>query len=203
MRNARTSRIPRAGLTLLEVLFATAIMSMVAALVFLILHRSSDHFSNESSSLQLEGRAREILIEVARDLRESHRDTFSTGDPPVPVVDGTAYNDFRFRVNSGYDLKDRSVQYAGTVRYRFRLDDGEFADGLDNNGNGLVDEGYVEKTDRYGTITRIGTDAKQPGITFTPNGRVVVVTLTLERRDLKGTPIRRQASISVDLRNEP
>lgn len=192
---------PFEGLTLLEVIFASAIMSTIAVMVFLILHRSTDTYSNQSMHLALDERGREILAEIARDLREGGRDTFSSGTPPVAIVEGQPYGDLRFGVNSGYDMTGRRILFTRVVRYRFVLDAGESANGMDDDGDGLADEGFVERTDRHGRTTRLCGDVRSPGLAFVVTDRLVKVTLVLERRDPKGTLIRRDAVTSVELRN--
>lgn len=194
---------PRRGLTLLEVLVASVIMSALAAIVFLVLQRSTDTYSNESVHLSLEEQGREVLAQIARDLRDSSAATMTTGDVPVPVTEGSKYNDLRFQVNTGYDLDLREVQYARTVRYRWRMAADEVANGLDDNGNGLADEGYIEKSDRFGKVTKICDDVKKQGLTFLIGARLVTVTLELEQRDLKGTLIHRKIVSTVELRNTP
>ncbi|MBI3855317.1 MAG: hypothetical protein HY293_06465 [Planctomycetes bacterium] len=175
-----------AGLTLVEVLFASMFMSFMALMVYLVLHRSSDTYSNESMHLALDERAREAMSEIARDLREAGDTTLSTGDPPLPVLDGQKVSDLRFGVHSGYDMTGRKVLYTRVVRYRFMPAAGE---------------GYVERTDRSGVTTHLCDDVKNGGLTFVVSGRKVTVTLALERRDLKGTLIHREATTSVELRN--
>jgi hypothetical protein len=189
------------GLTLVEVVFATAFLSILVFIVYLVLHRSSERIGNESVHLSLDERAREVLSEVARDLRDSARETLSTGIPPAPVVPGQAYADLRFGVNSGYDLATRAVQFSRTVRYRFVPDPADPANGADDDGDGLVDEGSVEKTDLHGGVTRICDDVVASGLRFVLQDRLVTVTLTREHRDPKGTIVRREANTSVELRN--
>jgi len=191
----------RAGLTLLEVIIASTIMSVLVLMVYLILHRSTDTYGNESLRLSLDQRSRDVLAEIARDLREAGSTTLTTGDPPTSVVEGTSYNDLRFGVNSGYDLANRKVLFTRIVRYRWRMDPDEAANGKDDNANGLIDEGYIEKRDRYGVVTRICDDVKYRGLTFIAGPGLVTVTLELERRDPKGTLVTRKAVTAIELRN--
>lgn len=202
MATSRVSaeKIP-GGLTLVEVIFSSIIMSLVVLLVYLVLHRSTETAGNESLHLSLDERAREVLAEIARDLRESARHTLSSGDPPAPVPLGQAVADLRFGVNSGYDMTQRKLLFTRIVRYRFVLGPGEIPNGTDDDGDGLVDEGAVEKTDRFGVTTRICSDVAASGLKFVVSDRLVTVTLVLERRDAKRTLLRREAVTSVELRN--
>ncbi len=193
----------RAGLGLLEVLVATAVLSVLVGIVYLLLQRSSDTYVNESVHLSLDGRARELLSEISRDLREAGPATLKTGDPPVPVVAGQPVADLRFGMISGFDQVRREAQFARPARYRWIPAPGESLNGSDDNGDGRIDEGVVEKTDPFGKTTRVCSDVKAGGLKFVYTPHKVGVTLELEQRDLKGTRIRRQATITVDLRNEP
>jgi hypothetical protein len=195
------SRNPRAGLTLVEVVFASAFLSVLVFIVYLVLHRSADRVGNESIHLALDERAREVLSQLARDLRDSARETLSSGTPPAPVVTGQAYADLRFGVNSGYDLATRAIRFTQVCRYRFVPDPAELANGADDDGDGLADEGSVEKTDRHGQVTRICDNVAASGLRFVLEGRLITVTLVLAQRDSKGFIVRREAKTSVELRN--
>lgn len=193
----------RAGLSLVEVLIASGILSVLVTIVYLVLQRSSDTYANESVHLSLDERARETLTEISRDLREAGSATMRTGDPPVPLVDGQPVEDLRFGTISGFDPTRREVQFSNTVRYRWRPALGEVVNGLDDNGDGRADEGTVERTDPSGKVTRLCGDVKVQGLKFVYTPHKVAVTLDLERLDLKGTRVQRRATTTVDLRNGP
>ena len=93
----------RAGLSLVEVLIASGILSVLVAIVYLVLQRSTDTYANEAVHLSLDERARETLTEIGRDLREAGSATMRTGDPPVPLVPGQPYADLRFGTISGFE----------------------------------------------------------------------------------------------------
>jgi hypothetical protein len=193
----------KSGLSLLEVLFATAIMGAVISMVYVILHRSTQRFGNEMVHLALEERARETLLRVARDLREAGEGTLRAGDPPVVPLPGQAYHDLRFGVITGYDFAGREARFGESVRYRWVPDPADPVNGRDDDGNGTVDDGWVELTDRRGRTSRICSHVTAQGLSFKVEGAVVTVTLDLERRDADGRPVRGSAVKSIELRNRP
>ncbi|HLF92766.1 MAG TPA: prepilin-type N-terminal cleavage/methylation domain-containing protein [Planctomycetota bacterium] len=193
----------RAGLSLVEVLIASGILSVLVAIVYLVLQRSTDTYANEAVHLSLDERARETLTEIGRDLREAGSATMRTGDPPVPLVPGQPYADLRFGTISGFDPTRREAQFSNAVRYRWRSALGEIVNGQDDNGDGRADEGYVERTDPSGKVTCLCGDVKVQGLKFVFTPNKVAVTLDLERRDPKGTRVQRKAATTVDLRNGP
>lgn len=194
-----------AGLTLLEVMVASAVLTAAVSMVYLVLHRASDSYANETVHLALDERARDVLAQMAREIREAGLATFVTGTPPAGLVAGTPVSDIQFGRHSGFDLGARKVRFENVVHYRWAIDPAELPDGKDNNGNGLVDEGILEKTETFPgrpvVRSRVCGDVTNQGLTFVLRGRSVAITLELARKDLRGTLVRRTAETSVELRN--
>jgi type II secretory pathway pseudopilin PulG len=196
------------GFTLLETVIAGAILAAVVVTIFAVLNSSSAETAAQSKRLELDRLARDTAEQIARDLREAGLSTLRTWiqiPGPAgfyPPANGTTYYDLQFGKHSGYDLKTKKVLFANTLRYRWMRDAAEIDDGLDNNGNAVADEGHVERTDPYGTVTRICPDVKEQGLKFVLNGRTVAITLELERKD-RGTGVlyAARAETTVELRN--
>ena len=106
----------------------------------------------------------------------------------------------------------------------FEYEIGELDDGLDNNGNGLIDEGRLVLTENAGltndrrVITRWvaellegelddGLDnngnglVDEPGFLVERIGESLIVRVTLQKRDAEGRLMTRTARTSVRLRN--
>jgi hypothetical protein len=185
------------------VVFATAIMGAVISMVYVILHRSTTTWGNEMVQLALVERARETLLRVARDLREAGPDTLRAGEPPVVPAAGQVYHDLRFNVITGYDLTEREARFDVGVRYRWVPDPADPVNGRDDDGNGTVDDGWVEMTDRHGRVSKICSHVKLQGLSFQVEGPVVTVTLELERMDPRRKPVTGKLVKSLELRNRP
>lgn len=196
---------PPNGFSLLEVMVAAAILTFVVALIYAALFSAGDTYANDSVHLALDERGREVLNQMVRELREAGVSTFVSGSPPAAIVAGTPYADVSFGRHSGLNLTTKQVEFGHTVRYRWVLDPAEIANGKDDNANGLVDEGLIEKTETFlgkpAVTTRICRDVKNQGLKFVLQNRSVAITLELERRDPKGTVVARKVETTAELRN--
>lgn len=61
----------QSGLTMLEVIIAAVLLSAVMAMTFAIMSSSSDQVAAAQVALELEERAREVLNQITKDLRQS------------------------------------------------------------------------------------------------------------------------------------
>lgn len=200
-----------AGLTMIEVLVATVILSAVVAMSSWLVWSASDHVSTAEIELQLENQAREAVQVIAKELRQSRIETVIKLDPasikpdasnmasvtPPGLKDsvtipnpkpGEAFNAIRFRVpgntmdlttlNAYYDPTDKTKQnnfnmqkfktsedsaWTYEIMYYWEIDNthirnegvlgsgpnGYIPNGVDDNGNGLVDEGLVRKIESW------------------------------------------------------
>jgi prepilin-type N-terminal cleavage/methylation domain-containing protein len=151
----------RSGLTLLELLLAVVILAMIGAKVFQMLAQTSDVMSTQERETVLDDQANSVLKMIAYNIMASDRDTLA----PAAVAPLTT-DDIRYRVNLG--LQDGAVVWKdpeeigqddadNDVYWRENPDaeserrvvwtravapflEGEIPDGMDNNGNGLIDE---------------------------------------------------------------
>ena len=107
----------------------------------------------------------------------------------------------------------------------FQLETGEVADGLDNNGNGSIDEGQVVWTQNVGQpdqqsvtlchgvsallqgeVANLADDngnglIDEPGLVFSLDGNVLVIQLSLEALDPDGRLVVKSARTAVRIRN--
>jgi type II secretory pathway pseudopilin PulG len=74
----------RAGLTLLEVAIASILLVVIFGVAFAILMSSSDHAVASEAELQLENRAREVINQVASELRQTTWDKVYVGGGGIP-----------------------------------------------------------------------------------------------------------------------
>ena len=193
----RASR--RSGFTLIEALFAMALLALIVVKITLVLDSASDANSQESSAMTLEDNARRVLDKLAYAVMSADRDAlfpdpespnFSTeiefqirlgveegevvySDPEWIGMEG---NSVRHKNNPGLPEELR-VTWCNTVRPFLA---GEVDNGADDNGNGLSDE---------------------DGLSFTLNGNAVTIRLCLERKRKDGTAIIQTVETVVTVRN--
>ncbi len=197
------------GFTLLEVAVAATILFVVMSMAYLLLFASSNEYANQTVHLALDERARDVLADMVRELQNAQ-------DPPTPESplqpSDPGYDpgkpfctELAFRTISRFDYASRAPVFGNQVRYRWILESGETANGMDDNGNGLVDEGAIEKTEtlegRPAVRSVICRDVACKGLRFLPGNGSVSITLELQRRDARDTLVSRKAATTAQLRN--
>lgn len=199
----------RKGATLLEVIVASAILVGVLGMAYLLLQTSTNEYANQSVHLALDQRARDVLADMVRELNNArHPPTaaspLAAGDPgydsSIP-----RYTDLAFSMISRFDYAGKQPVFGDQVRYRWVLEDGETVNGKDDNRNGLVDEGVIEKIETFegkpAVTTVVCRDVAFKGLRFQPGDHVVTVVLDLQRRDMRNTLVLRKVETTADLRN--
>lgn len=129
----------RAGFTLLEATVVAALLSSVLGSVAYMLNSTSNAFRTGSLLAHMDSDANGALQAASRALRGCSADWIT---PPTPNGSEEAI-DFQ-RVIS---VEDDGTATPGTIeRLAFEYDDFEADDGVDNDGDGLVDEGRLVLT---------------------------------------------------------
>jgi hypothetical protein len=190
------------GFTILELAIASTVAILMLAAVYAVTSESTDTARLGTNVAVLEGGASRALDRIATQLVAAGLETL---DPPDPL--GIASLTFRKATGADagevtwgpresigirtfgndrevvwvrdVDAEDgpREIVLVGSVR---ALAEGEIANGIDDNGNGLVDE---------------------EGLSFELTGRTLTIRLSLETRDRVGGVLTRTVSTSVKLRN--
>lgn len=191
----------RAGFTLIEAAIAIALLALVFVKVGMLVKMRADTAAHESTSLVVDDQARRVLEQISYAVMGASRERLIP-DPQSPIYS----SELRYEVSLG--VQDGSVvwgdaQWIGLgagdreVAWRERPDtpderrvvwckvvrpflEGELMNGLDDNGNGLIDE---------------------KGLVFTLNGNRVTVRLTLERKSDTGEIVTRTVETMVTCRN--
>lgn len=192
------------GVALVEVVIASAILGGVTLMSYLILFASTETYESQAAQLKLDARARETLEEVARSLRMSDGDSLWTGAPLKKLAPKEETSDLLYYLPGAFDMS-KAVQNGGKAvldqSHRLRwICDESAVDGLDNDNDGLVDEGYVEQTGPTGTKTRLCSDVPvqvgeydpiakktvlRPGFVCSRDQGIVTITLNVETLDPK------------------
>jgi type II secretory pathway pseudopilin PulG len=189
-----------AGFTLLGTVMAVALLAVIALFLadgVLVSARVSRELSVENDLLTAAQRG---LAEMEDEIRNTSADATQSG---IAVTNGGA--GLQFRTIAGFDTTANAPVWSGLITYRWELAPGERDNGIDDDGNGLVDEGRLVRLDERGAkAVLIDAVAKSPAFTLaTAGGRT---TLTLDLTVLRvvseprtGRSVRRRA-VSTTLR---
>jgi prepilin-type N-terminal cleavage/methylation domain-containing protein len=210
-------RSRESGYTLLELAIATAILTIALGSLTLLGGRSAGALSASTSQSELDSHARRALTRISEELLPSGMSVLT----PATLDKGAAEVGYR---RSGGPVGGRN-SWVEPRRFAFGYEVGELDDGLDNNGNGLVDEGVVTWTIDAGLATEhtlilchgvreLGWREQQNGIdddgdglvdergfSVRRSGDVLRLGLTLERLDAERHPIVRSLETTVQPRN--
>jgi prepilin-type N-terminal cleavage/methylation domain-containing protein len=208
----------RTGLTLLELMFSMTIFSVVVAGVYGLLFTGVDTYGMGMTLTELERHTGRVLDQLADELSVSGKE--KTSPHPVPP---TSSSSLLFAPSAGYAAGN--TQWAPSRSVTLEYDPEDPNDGVDNNGNGMIDECVVvlrtdvgEPTERRIELTRWvpeylegeipnGLDdngnglVDERGLSFDLVGDVWTIRLSLERRDGKGRTLVHTVETSVTSRN--
>lgn len=208
-----------AGVTLLELVIAVAVMGAVFIALFNVLARAQDLETHAIVMADLRAKARVAVERIARELRDSGPSTFSP--PPIAPLGGSS---LVYRRADGRTAS--TPTFGGQRRIEWRASAGEAMDGIDNDRDGLVDEGAVVWTeDPFGSppgrevifvdgVGLLGAGeaadvvdnnanglVDEAGLSFDLSGEILTIRLTLERRGPKGGVLRASAEAAVRVQN--
>lgn len=208
---------PRSAFTAVELLLAVTLLGLMLASAAQVVTKSSDAYRTNRAIRRLEQRAHKALDRVLTELAAT-----GVGYLDPPTVEGIPYTVLEYDTV----LLQGTIAVAGpTSRLSLEMEAGEVDDGVDNNGNGLVD-------DRILVLTRdVGGPAEQrvvlcrgvrellegelpdgldnngnvlgdePGFHLVRNGRALTVRLTLEGIGPQGEPLACTLETSAMMRN--
>ncbi len=192
----------RNGFSLIEVLAVMALAAIVFVKVGLLVRMRAQTDSQENTAMIVEDQARSVMERISYALMGTARDRLR------PTLDMPLYsNELRYQASLGIDEKgevvwdepetlglgdvdsqvvwrrtsagseEQRVVWCNSVRPFL---EGELINGMDDNGNGLIDE---------------------KGLTFSLHGSLVTVRLSLHRVDEDGKGIVRSLEMSLTIRN--
>lgn len=209
----------REGSALIEVLLAMALMSTVVGALFAVGNTSTKLCDTGVAKANLEGNLRRALERVSREFHGARADSLA-GLAESPAWQEQVDFDRPGSMRSG----DGRITWSSN-RAEFRLEPGESDDGIDNDGNGLVDEGMLVVLQDAGgadeLVTVIAHDVREyledelpngiddnanglideRGVTFERIGNELRIHLTLEAIGRDGRTVTRTLTTSVWSRN--
>jgi prepilin-type N-terminal cleavage/methylation domain-containing protein len=217
MRSSRQSTA-RAGFSLVEMLIVALILSLTLGVVGMVARSSDRAFQTGTTAADLELQVAQAMERIVVELRPAVLGTLAPQPLPTLGADGIQYL-------HALDFVAGEVVTSPLRRLAFEYAEGELDDGLDNNSNGLIDEGRVVLTEDLGgplerriVLTRWvaehfegeldnGLDDNGNGLEDERGfhvelvGETLFVRLTLERRDAQQRGLLRTGRTSTRLRN--
>ncbi|MCA8971396.1 MAG: hypothetical protein KDC95_16505 [Planctomycetes bacterium] len=153
-----------------------------------------------------------IVERLVKELRAGHRASFSTkaiADDVtamrasaigewIPAVEATPRKNLRFTSAEG-KISMNAVLATDTREYDYFLDAGESDNGMDDDGDGMIDEGTLILRRAGGpalTVAR-GVEAFE----YEVDGRAIRLLIRIARRDEKGRIYRVSATPTIFVRN--
>lgn len=211
-------RHTRAGFSLLELTIAIVLLTVFLGTAGLAVRQGYDAYRNTSSVADLQTRLRRAMDGTAGELVATGREVLF----PDPVGD---YGSETLSFRNAVGLAGTGPLWGDLNRIGFEYEAGDPDDGVDNDGDGLVDEGLLVLTRDVGgpnemrVVLCSGVAEMGAGETIDDddeNGNgvkdemgfnvqrvddVLVLRLTLEARDAGGREQLRSVQTSIRLRN--
>ena len=210
------------GTTLLEIVLGLTLFSAFAGSAFLAIDAASRSYRTETSVSHLEFLARKALDDVSERLRAADFASIT----PLPVIPPASASSLDFQGSRGF--VNGAVDWGPTERLAFESDPSDAEDGLDNDADGLVDEGrlvWIENpglgggrrtvlcshvsASLEGELAGNGADDNDNGLIDERGfcvefvGDRAIARITLERRDTAGRLMRWSSTRAVTPRNTP
>jgi len=205
-----------AGFTLIETLIGMTLLTIVLGGVVMATQRGLGLFEQSNATADINSRAARAVNRILQEM-------IGSGPlvPAPPVFWGSATADFQLA--TGWAAGEAT--WGPTRRIGFEYQAGELDNGIDDNGNGLVDEGSVVLTEDVGGLEerRVvlvngvsellqgefanGADDNgnglrdEAGLSFAMEDDTLVVRLSLERIGPDGNLMVRTQTVSMRLRN--
>jgi prepilin-type N-terminal cleavage/methylation domain-containing protein len=210
-------RRDRSGFSLIEVLITVSLVGTFLGSLLLVINAGSKAARTGMARQSTEGLARRCVDRMASELVSSASGTLSP-DPVAPW--GTSA--LTFQRIEGYTAG--AIDWGTPVRLSLELDVGELDDGVDNNGNGLVDErrlvytidpGGAEESTTWAHGVRELLEGESPnalddngnglkdeaGLSFQRVGGRLLIRLSLQENDGQGNVLVHTVTTTVRLRN--
>lgn len=208
----------RGGFTLVEFSVSLLVLSSFLGAAILVTRSGSKAVDQTRVSTELEMRIRRALERSADELMSTGRSVLfpdPTGDEGSETLD--------FRRATG--LAGSNVTWGELCALAFEYEEGELDDGVDNNGNGLVDEGVLVLTRNKGAADArrvvLAHGVSEWGLGEEPNNAdddgngvedemgfnvqreddLLFLRLTLEAVDGDDNLVQREMTTTVRLRN--
>jgi prepilin-type N-terminal cleavage/methylation domain-containing protein len=215
----RTMSSKRGGFTLIEIAISMGILGLVLSSIVGMLDSSRKGFNQGSVTALVQNDVRRAIDRVAVELENAGLGTLL----PNPI--GVAADDLVFQIATGVNPADGTILFGPSTRLRFVFEPGELVNGLDDDGDGLIDEGCVVLTRNYFQANELnvtlarriplllegetanGADdngngfADERGFCVTLEGDLLRLRLSMMRAAPDGTPVIATVETALQLKN--
>lgn len=211
----------RSGMSLVETMIAVTVAALLLGAVVTSLQAATGLFESTNSELDIDRRVRRATQELRQALENARGSTIDPALPEAPLGGPIPHLDsFEFQSVTGWDTDD--VTLGPTERLFLRMERSENDNGVDDDGDGLIDEmEVVHLTDTsaatpielvvakgvlewYPGETVDNTDENgnglvdEPGFSITEDNGKVTVRLAAGLVDERGTVLVRTAEIVIN-----
>ncbi|MFT7678177.1 MAG: prepilin-type N-terminal cleavage/methylation domain-containing protein [Planctomycetota bacterium] len=208
----------RAGFTLVEMTIAVSILGVALTSAAMVSKTGGDAHQTNAAVQSLENSLSQSISRIAGELALSGMDHLD----PDPI-EGLPYQDLDYQVVVGYT--DTAPDLSVTRQIVAEAEAGDANDGIDNDGDGLIDERTLLMVRDVGLATerRVvlcngvleylegetfdGADENgngledEPGFHLERNGDVITIRLSVGKQGPGGVTLVRTAELDVRLRN--
>jgi hypothetical protein len=178
------------GFSVFEVIVVAGCLALMMLAVGAVISAGHDNYAAGMTVSSIQDSAQAVVSRIIDEVQQSGSATF------FPAPNNT--DNLTFQKCAGY--AGGAIQWGNAITYAFQYDTGEVDDGVDNNGNGLIDEGIIVRTENGQSIT-IAHWVREGGLLFTLNGDILTVQLALERLDSEGRMYDTVVATGVDIKN--
>ena len=168
----------RVGFTLLESLVAVVILTGMMGLTLTVMIDASAVKTTASVTGELNMTARRCVDRVVKDLRYSGVDSDGWSLP-----EDVQLRTVSFSRCVGYDTATALPVWGPVVTYSWEVAPDETEDGVDNNNNGVIDEGLLYRDTDDASRAMIARNVVKDGFFITRSGSEVTIRVTIARRD--------------------
>lgn len=181
---------PRDGFTLLEMAVAVVALTLLLGGAFTVLFHGEKLFAQQMQQFSFDQSGRKVMDRLAEELRAAHPASL------LPLLIANS-NFVSFQKVTGFS--GGAVQLGPRLTLGFQLAPGEVVNGLDENGNGVADDGFLTLTPTAGTPIRLCGNVQ--ALRFTSIAGGMSYSADLAFKNEKGQVTQRTYTRQVAFRN--